>query len=116
MIKNKKIARYINEKTPRTAKEVTTYLRFFIENYDEFDAVLKEKDEYAFGNGLKKYEKLASHIIREHGLNWKGGGEIPPVIVRNLHKLARREKDEHRIKHRIPTRFQTVFRIYCPDD
>lgn len=116
MIKNKKIAQYMEERTPRVAKKVRTYINFFAENYDEFDRILKKNDKYAFESQLKKYEKLAAHIARKHGLYWKNGGEIPPAIVRNLHKLGRREKEAYSRKHLIPAKNETVFKIYCPDD
>lgn len=116
MIKNEKIARYVKQRAPKTAEEVALYLKFFTENYDEFEDILKTTNCNLSSNGMRKYEKLAKHIVQNHGLDWKNGKEMPPAIVRNLHKLARREKDANIPKRRVPPELDTVFRIYSPDD
>jgi hypothetical protein len=116
MIKNEKIAQYIKQKPHRTAEEVEIYLKFFAENYDEFEEVLKVGNWMLSRGGMKKYEQLAKHIVKNHGLDWGNGKEMPPVVVRNLHKLARRERDAHMPKRCLPPELNTVFRIYSPDD
>lgn len=116
MIKNEKIAQYVKQRAPRTAEEVKLYLKFFIDHYDEFEDILKGKNWNLSSTGMKKYEKLAKHIVQNHGLEWKNGKEIPPAVVRNLHKLARRERDAQIAKRCVPPELDTVFRIYSPSD
>jgi hypothetical protein len=116
MIKNEKIARYVEQRTPRTAEEVETYLRFFTANYDEFEEVINVKNWSLPRDEMKKYQRLAKHIVQHYGLDWRNGEEIPPAVVRNLHKLARKERDAHKPKQCVPPELDTVFKIYSPDD
>lgn len=116
MIKNEKIARYIAEKNPPMVDEVKNILHLFIGNYDEFQKIIDDNDKFSFGNAMRKYERLSTHIALKYGLTWKKGEKLPPALVRNLYKLSRREREAHKLKRHRPPDLDTVFRIYSPDD
>ncbi|MBK4733698.1 hypothetical protein [Noviherbaspirillum pedocola] len=116
MIKNEKIAEYIRAKTFSKTGDFQSYLNFFVENYDEFEIFLNANSRFSFGNGMKKYERLACHLLHERGITWKDGGKIPSALVRNFFKLARREKEAAAPKRIIPCEKATVFRTFHPSD
>lgn len=116
MLKNEKIAKYVGEKDFRKASEFQSYLNLFIENHDKFEEVLEDKDKFSFGNGMKKYERLSAYIAQKHNIAWKDGEIISSALVRNLHKLARREIEANAPRRKLPPEKDTVLRIYHPSD
>ncbi len=116
MIKNKKIARYMEEKQVLMVDEVKIYLNFFIENYDEFEKVIESRENFSLGNGMEKYERLSLYIAKRHKLAWRNGENIPPALVRNLLKLSRRERESRKLKNLRAPELNTVFKVYQPED
>ncbi len=116
MLRHEKIAEYIKRKDLDKASEFQSYLNFFIENFNEFENLLENKEKFSIGDRLKKYERLSAYIYEQYNIGTKHGKPISSEVVRNMHNLARKEREASKPKRKLPPEKDTVFRVFHPND